>query len=89
MTEPNSTSVRWVSRCSTSPNRQGVVSPFVEPDLIGQHGGGALLQRDLERTRNAGLDGVLIESDRDAEPYFRVHGAEPIGNTTSATTGRH
>jgi hypothetical protein len=31
---------------------------------------------------------VLIESDPNAEPFYRAHGAMEIGHRTSPTTGR-
>jgi GNAT superfamily N-acetyltransferase len=61
---------------------------FVEPDVIGTGVGRALLAHELERARAAGVDSVLIESDPNAEPFYRAHGAEPIGARTSPTTGR-
>jgi GNAT superfamily N-acetyltransferase len=65
-----------------------LVALFVERDMIGRGVGGALLAHALERARAAGVDSVLIESDPNAEPFYRAHGAEPIGERTSTTTGR-
>ena len=45
---------------------------FVDPAAIGTGLGRAL----------------LIESDPDAEPFYRAHGAEPAGTRTSSSTGR-
>jgi Acetyltransferase (GNAT) domain len=68
--------------------RPELVALFVDPDLIGTGVGRALLQNALERTRHAGLDSVLIESDPNAERFYRSQGAVPAGHRTSATTGR-
>ena len=65
-----------------------LVALFVEPDVIGRGVGRALLAHELNRARAAGVDSVLIESDPNAEPFYRAHGAEPIANRTSSTTGR-
>jgi len=65
-----------------------LVALFVDPDLIGTGIGRALLQHALERARHAGLQSVLIESDPNAERFYRSQGATPIGQRTSPTTGR-
>jgi GNAT superfamily N-acetyltransferase len=65
-----------------------LVALFVEPDAIGRGVGRALLAHELERARAAGVDSVLIESDPNAEPFYRAHGAEPIGERRSPATGR-
>ena len=65
-----------------------LVALFVEPDVIGRGVGRALLAHELNRARAAGMDSVLIESDPNAEPFYRAHGAEPIANRTAPTTGR-
>jgi N-acetylglutamate synthase-like GNAT family acetyltransferase len=61
---------------------------FVEPAAIGTGVGGVLLRDALDRAREAGLDELLIESDPDAEPFYRAHGAEPLGTRVAAATGR-
>jgi GNAT superfamily N-acetyltransferase len=61
---------------------------FVEPELIGTGVGGALLERALERARAAGADCLVIESDPNAEPFYRSRGAVPAGHRRSASTGR-
>jgi GNAT superfamily N-acetyltransferase len=65
-----------------------LVALFVEPEFIGKRIGRALLRHALERTRRSGIEDLLIESDPNAEPFYRAHGAVPIGHTTSPTTGR-
>ena len=61
---------------------------FVEPSTIGTGAGRALLQDALARAREAGLAELVIESDPDAEPFYRAQGAEPAGTRTSRSTGR-
>ena len=61
---------------------------FVDPPAIGTGAGRALLIDALTVAREAGLDALLIESDPDAEPFYRSHGAEPAGTRTSVSTGR-
>ena len=61
---------------------------FVDPAAIGTGVGRALLIDALTVARTAGLDALLIESDPDAEPFYRSHGAEPAGTRTSVSTGR-
>lgn len=65
-----------------------LVALFVEPDMIGTGVGRALLRQALERARTAGVESLLIESDPNAEPFYRAHGAVEIGRRTSSTTGR-
>jgi GNAT superfamily N-acetyltransferase len=61
---------------------------FVEPESIGTGAGGALLRDALARAAEAGLQALLIESDPDAEPFYRAAGAQPCGTRTSSSTGR-
>jgi N-acetylglutamate synthase-like GNAT family acetyltransferase len=61
---------------------------FVEPAAIGTGVGRALLRDALEHARAAGLHTLTIESDPDAEPFYRAHGAEPTGTRISSATGR-
>jgi len=61
---------------------------FVDPPAIGTGVGRALLQDALDRARAAGLGELLIESDPDAEPFYRAAGAQPHGTRTSSSTGR-
>lgn len=65
-----------------------LVALFVEPDLIGKGVGRALLKHELARAQSAGVESVLIESDPNAEPFYRSQGAVPTGHRTSPTTGR-
>jgi GNAT superfamily N-acetyltransferase len=61
---------------------------FVDPAAIGTGAGRALLRDALDRAREAGLTELLIESDPDAEPFYRSQGAEPVGTRISWSTGR-
>jgi GNAT superfamily N-acetyltransferase len=65
-----------------------LVALFVEPEVIGRGIGRALLQHALDATQSAGIKSLLIESDPNAEPFYRAQGAETIGCRTSPTTGR-
>lgn len=65
-----------------------LVALFVEPEFIGKRLGHALLRHAIDRARSAGIESVLIESDPNAEAFYRAHGAVPIGHRTSPTTGR-
>ena len=61
---------------------------FVDPPAIGTGAGRALLRDALEQARAAGLEELVIESDPDAEPFYRSQGAAPAGTRTSWSTGR-
>ena len=61
---------------------------FVDPAAIGTGLGRALLIDALTVAREAGLEALLIESDPDAEPFYRAAGAQPHGTRTSSSTGR-
>jgi GNAT superfamily N-acetyltransferase len=65
-----------------------LVALFVEPDVIGQGVGRALLDHALAHAESAGITSLLIESDPNAEPFYRAQGAQEIGRRTSPTTGR-
>jgi len=49
---------------------------------------GSPVARMAPRESDAGLDALLIESDPDAEPFYRSQGAQPAGTRTSWSTGR-
>jgi GNAT superfamily N-acetyltransferase len=68
--------------------RPELTALFVEPELIGSGVGGALLEHALERARAAGVDCLVIESDPNAEPFYRSRGAVPAGYRRSPSTGR-
>jgi GNAT superfamily N-acetyltransferase len=61
---------------------------FVDPAAIGTGAGRALLRDALARAAEAGLAELVIESDPDAEPFYRAQGAVPAGTRTSWSTGR-
>jgi N-acetylglutamate synthase-like GNAT family acetyltransferase len=90
---------RWIVRvaerdgavvgfAAVDPEARELEMLFVEPDAIGSGVGRALLQDALTRAREAGLEHLLIESDPDAEPFYRSQGARPSGTRTSSSTGR-
>jgi GNAT superfamily N-acetyltransferase len=90
---------RWIVRVAErdgAPAGVAAVDPeaaelellFVEPAAIGTGVGRALLRDALEHARAAGLGALTIESDPDAEPFYRAHGAEPVGTRISSATGR-
>jgi GNAT superfamily N-acetyltransferase len=61
---------------------------FVEPELIGQGVGRALMRHALDTASQSGVDSLLIESDPNAEAFYRSQGAVPIGQRRSRSTGR-
>ena len=65
-----------------------LVALFVEPDTIAKGVGRALLQHNLEWAKRAGLNSVLIESDPNAEPFYRANGAIHVGYRRSPASGR-
>ena len=61
---------------------------FVEPAAMGQRVGAALVEHARSTARRAGVDALLIESDPNAEAFYRRQGAEPVGERRSPTSGR-
>lgn len=61
---------------------------FVDPAAIGTGVGGALLRAALARAAARGIGALEIDSDPNAEAFYRAHGAERIGTTTRSPTGR-
>jgi N-acetylglutamate synthase-like GNAT family acetyltransferase len=61
---------------------------FVEPEWIGSGLGGALLAAACTVARKRGVEALEIVSDPNAEPFYRRHGAERIGERRSGSTGR-
>jgi len=61
---------------------------FVEPAAIGTGVGRVLLGDALEAARAAGVGHVLVQSDPQAEGFYRAQGAERIGERESPSTGR-
>jgi N-acetylglutamate synthase-like GNAT family acetyltransferase len=61
---------------------------FVDEEWIGSGLGGALLEAACTVARRRGVDALVIESDPNAEDFYRRHGAEPIGERRSESTGR-
>jgi GNAT superfamily N-acetyltransferase len=90
---------RWIVRvaerdgavvgfAAVDPGARELEMLFVEPSAIGTGAGRALLKDALARARESGLAELVIESDPDAEPFYRSQGAEPCGTRTSWSTGR-
>ena len=77
-----------VGLAAVDPEARELEMLFVDPAAIGTGAGRALLRDALDRAREAGLTELLIESDPDAEPFYRSQGAEPVGTRTSWSTGR-
>ena len=61
---------------------------FVEPAAMGQGVGAALVEHARSAARRAGVDALLVESDPNAEAFYRRQGAEPVGERRSPTSGR-
>ena len=90
---------RWIVRvaerggavvgfAAVDPEARELEMLVVDPAAIGTGAGRALLRDALEQARAAGLTELVIESDPDAEPFYRSQGAEPAGTRTSWSTGR-
>ena len=90
---------RWIVRvaerggavvgfAAVDPEARELEMLFVDPAAIGTGAGRVLLRDALEQAREAGLEELLIESDPDAEPFYRAQGAVPAGTRTSWSTGR-
>jgi GNAT superfamily N-acetyltransferase len=77
-----------VGFAAVDPESRELEMLFVDPAAIGTGAGRALLRDALERAREAGLTELVIESDPDAEPFYRSQGAEPVGTRSSWSTGR-
>lgn len=65
-----------------------VVAMFVEPDVIGTGVGALLFAAAVAAAREAGVTTLVVESDPNAEGFYRSRGARRIGERTSASTGR-
>jgi GNAT superfamily N-acetyltransferase len=61
---------------------------FVAPEWIGTGLGGALLTAARKVAGRRGVDALLVESDPDAERFYLDHGAERVGESRSASSGR-
>ncbi|WP_212914834.1 GNAT family N-acetyltransferase [Streptomyces sp. TS71-3] len=58
---------------------------FVDPEFIGQGVGRLLFGRALTVARNAGFVRLTIDSDPNAEPFYRAMGATRIGTAPSGS----
>lgn len=61
---------------------------FVSPDLIGRGLGKVLVQDALSVANSRGWSSLVIESDPFAASFYEHLGAELVGATRSASTGR-
>ncbi|MFD2691099.1 GNAT family N-acetyltransferase [Streptomyces phyllanthi] len=58
---------------------------FVEPRAIGRGVGRALYSHVMGAARDLGFTRITIESDPNAEPFYRRMGARPVGRTPSGS----
>ena len=65
-----------------------VLAMFVEPSLIGTGAGAALFAAAVDAARADGAETLRIESDPNAEGFYRSRGAVRVGERTSRSTGR-
>jgi GNAT superfamily N-acetyltransferase len=61
---------------------------FVDPAAIGTGAGRALLAAACAQAAAAGLPELVVESDPNAEPFYRAQGAVPAGERVSPSSGR-
>ena len=61
---------------------------FVDPPRIGEGVGAALFAAALDAAREAGVTTLVIESDPNAEAFYRSRGAVRVGERVSPSTGR-
>ena len=61
---------------------------FVEPGAMGAGVGTALLDHACAHARASGVTALLVESDPNAVPFYRRHGATQVGERRSPSTGR-
>ncbi len=65
-----------------------IVAMFVDPERIGSGVGARLFAAAVATAREAGVTSLVVESDPNAEGFYRSRGARRTGERTSATTGR-
>ena len=65
-----------------------VLAMFVEPALIGTGAGAALFAAAVDAARDDGVTTLRIESDPNAEGFYRSRGAVRVGERVSRSTGR-
>ncbi len=63
-------------------------SLFVAPEAIGSGGGSQLLRHALQMAQHLGYRTVTLDSDPNAEGFYRRMGAEQIGQRPGAIPGR-
>ena len=69
----------------TSPLEYELEALFVEPGLIGQGLGRALLEHGKSTVRSLGAECLVIQGDPHAEGFYRAAGGERIGMRESAS----
>ena len=58
---------------------------YVDPPWIGKGLGRLLLTRAVDQVRQRGARSLLIQSDPNAEPFYRIMGAVPVGASPSGS----
>ncbi len=72
----------------TSPVEYELEALFVEPRLIGQGFGRALVDHAKSTVRSMGGECLLIQGDPHAEGFYRAVGGEQVGTRESASISR-
>ncbi|MFJ7081690.1 GNAT family N-acetyltransferase [Streptomyces griseus] len=67
------------------PPRGALGMMFVEPDTIGRGVGRSLFTHTMDEARRLGFTHLTIDSDPNAEPFYRSMGAVRIGATPSGS----
>ncbi|MFD4220938.1 GNAT family N-acetyltransferase [Streptomyces griseus] len=67
------------------PPRGALGMMFVEPDTIGRGVGRSLFTHTMDEARRLGFTHLTIDSDPNAEPFYRSMGAVRIGVTPSGS----
>lgn len=81
--ELGGTIVGFVTIDGTAPDGElGML--FVAPEAIGNGVGTALFRHAVDTAQHAGFRRLVIESDPNAEPFYRSMGAVRIGSVASA-----
>lgn len=70
------------------PEPPELLALFVDPAAIGTGLGARLFAAAAQAAREAGLATLVIESDPNAEGFYRSRGARRLGERVSRTTGR-
>jgi GNAT superfamily N-acetyltransferase len=65
-----------------------LVALFVAPEALGTGLGRSLLEASRAVARERGVAALVVESDPNAEAFYRSQGAAPAGERRSPSTGR-